>query len=351
MTFSNNTHNIIKHEKFDQIQREIAIFISTASPGDMLFIEGPYAVGKKTAVNQIAGCFAEAALDQDPDNNQIMPVVSFFAPSISDTKVYLRSFLNTWTQQLIPQSASNVLKLALSDREITDVSQADDRREARIKALMQGRKTGILIIHNAERIQAYNESRSKSKVCLFDVIHAISQDVGCIVIFTGCFGSLDNDNATSNVIAASRVVDFPAYNFRYEEEFKSWKKLVDEVKKELPSAYHPSLKKMEGNLTVGSLGCVGLLKQWFQRASKLKSSPNFSSVPFGECVLLTANNNEKLDLLSNELYRSTFQELESDKEIRRAIGLVKPQKSRKKNSRPFKRNPCSDHVPPREEQM
>jgi hypothetical protein len=216
---------------------------------------------------------------------------------------------------------------------------------------MHGRKTEILIIHNAERIQAYNESRSKSKVCLFDVIHSIAQDVGCMVIFTGAFGSFDCDNSTSNVIAKSRVVDFPAYNFRIDEDFESWTALVDEVKAELPSAYLPSLKQLEAQLAVGSLCCIGLLKEWLQKASTLKMSNDYSKISFEECLLETMNDNEKLGLLSNELYRSSFKEHESDKEIRKTIGLVKPRKAKKKKSKPFTRNPCSDYVPPREEQL
>jgi hypothetical protein len=332
------------HFYFEHTQNEIKLFLKTATAGEMLFIEGPRDVGKKTAIHRIARDFANEIMEADSDNDQIMPVISFKAPALGDLKYYTRSFLNHWIEELIPQSADILLKLALQDRELADNSQLDDRRKTRIRTLMKGRETRIMVINEAQRLTEYDRARRLSKSCIFDVIQSIAEEAGCVVVFTGEFGSFDRERVTSNVIESSTVIDFPAYYFSFQEDYDDWGDLIDAIKLELPQPYRKSFSEMEGHIMVGSLGCLGLLKKWLNKAITLKKSAGYSDKSFSECLEITQPDLENLDLLSDDLYRHQFTNKTEAQDIRRKLGLTKKNKPKSKKKRAFKRNSKGDPV-------
>lgn len=334
----------IPHFYFENTQKQINLFLKTASAGEMLFVEGPRDVGKKTAVQHVVRDFANGMLDADPENDQIMPVISLTAPPLGEPKYYIRTFLNNWIEELVPQSADILLKLALQDREIIDVSQSDDRRYARVKTLLKGRETKVVVVHEAQRLTEFDLARRLSKSCVFEVIQSIAEEVGCLVIFTGQFGSFDSERVTSNVIAASQIVDFPAYYFSYQEDCGDWGDIIETIKGELPQPFRKSFKDMEGHIMVGSLGCVGLLKKWLNKAVTLKMSGGYSDISFSECLQKTQPDLECLDLLSGDLYRHQFTSKSEGKDIRRKIGLTKKNVPKNNKKRAFKRNSKGDPV-------
>lgn len=336
----------IKHFYFESVMDSVTLFLATAKPGKMLFVEGPHNVGKKTAVQRALRPFANDLLDLDPDNDQIMPVISFSAPSLSKPDNYMRSLLNSWTEALIPMSANDLLRLALMDREIVDASKEDDRRENRIKSLLHGRETKVVLIHYAERMSDFNRAKSRSNLCIFEKVQSIAEEAGCVVIFTGTFGTFDKDRIKDKVIDASDVEDFPAYNFDLVDDYYDWRDLVDQTLDELPASYRTDVKKkMEGQIIVGSLGCFGRLKDWFQQAEAVKMMPGGSKLSFIDCLQKTAPDLDKLSLLSNALYRAQFtQAADADVDIRKVIGLTKASKPKKSKKRAFKRATKCDPV-------
>ena len=334
----------INHELFLVTQNKVRVFLDTASPGEMLFIEGPVDVGKKEAINRIAKDIALNILSEDPDNDQIMPVISFFAPALHNNTLYIREILNTWMDQLIPQSAEIELQMALRDREIIDFSQADDRRISRIKTLLRGRNCKIIIIHQAGYLRAFEKSKKHSEQRVFNLIHSIAKETGSVVVFTGPFGTFDTERSIPETTAASQVIDFPAYLFNEEDAISDWLDLVDMIKNELPGAYHSAFRELEGTLMEGSLGCFGLLKKWLQKAVSLKKSNGYESISFSECLLQTRPDANKLQLLLDDLHRDYLEEKSNYKDIRARIGMTKPKKSRNGKRGRIKRSASRDPV-------
>jgi len=338
----------IKHFYLEKVMDTVSLFLVTARPGKMLFVEGPHNVGKKTTVQRALKPFANDLLDLDPGNNQIMPVISFNAPSLSKPDNYMRSFLNAWTEALIPMSENDLLRLALMDREIVDASKEDDRRESRIKSLLHGRETKVVVINYAERMSDFNRAKARSNQCIFEKVQSIAEDVGCVVIFTGTFGTFDKDRMKDKVIDVSEVEDFPAYNFDIVEDTDDWLDIVEQVLDELPASYRKDItKKMEGKIITGILGSFGRLKDWFQQAEAIKIRSQGSTLSFLECLSKTAPDLDKLNALSNSLYRTQFIDVaDADIDIRKAMGLTKASKPRKSKKRAFKRKTMCDYVSP-----
>lgn len=321
-------------------------FLANGKTGDLLFLEGPCGVGKKTLLTYKSMEYLHEHLTE-LQHSQVKPIVGFPVPEVEDKDTFLRSFYKAWIGALIEQSSEDLMSLVENERDALDASVANDVRKRRVVTYLKQRQARLVLIGKAYHLRQWDQIRPKNTSSIFESILSIAEEAGCKVIFYGEFGIFDENQSSRAIIDKSKVVDLPAYRLEDPKEAKAWRSLVYTVGKYLPGYMANTLNKNVNLVTYGSLGCIGRLIEWIDRAKAIKMSGK-SSKEFIQCLKETKLSEHELALLCPGLHRARLQPNLSEKEMRKRVGLVAEVKEtpRKGNKKPFSRAPKRDYVPP-----
>lgn len=338
--------NIIDHSHFLEADRKVGQFLTNGRMGDFLFLEGPSGSGKKALLAFKTLEYLHQHLTE-LQHSQVKPVVGFPVPEVEDKETFLRSFYKTWIGALIEQSSEDMMSLVENERDALDVSVGNDVRKRRVVTYLKQRQAKLVLMGKAYYLRQWDEIRPKNTSSIFESISSIAEEAECKVIFYGEFGIFDENKSSRAIIDKSKVVDLPAYRLEDPKEARAWRSLVFAMGKYLPGYMANTLNKNVNMVAYGSLGCIGRLIEWIDRAKAMKMAGK-SSKEFTQYLKETMLSEHELALLCPGLHRAQLQPNLSEKEMRKRVGLVVNVKGtpKKGNNKPFARTPKRDYVPP-----
>lgn len=140
-------------------------------------------------------------------------------------------------------------------------TEADLRKdvEQRLKDL----KTVFILIDEVQHIFKYGGKIGEKNL---DILKSLSNITGCRIVGFGTYESSFTIRRSAQLARRTKLIEFPPYNAT---ESASWKNFVSAymgLLAHIPMQLDKTLSKEVNAIFIGACGCVGILKDWCQRA-------------------------------------------------------------------------------------
>lgn len=353
-------------------------------PGSTSIVQfyGPSGAGKSTLLHKLEERLierAQLAMMNDPAH---IPFVRVNAPAIQRGSFHFRELFKRVLRaanepciqykQLPPRGPVS----EHSKRILNRFTSTDDVRLG-VERLIQYRSIPLIIVDDAMHIAKVLEHRQL--INNVDVLKDFAKETGATIILGGTAEVLPLVDLSAQNIRLSWDIEYPHYDWRDDGERTAFcqallsmlyyiDKMIS-VPKELYQSYWEEFYS-------GSLGCIGVLKDWLTRALKLALTEEATTLSRSHCVR-TRWATQQLTKMAEELREGAIAmaerrrgraDLQPDEQqdsrqsnadavaLRRLLGMEaaatpedqptnkQPLKKSQKRRRPGKRNPTRDQV-------
>ena len=271
----------IKHDKFDMVSNEIINWRNITSGRNLIVIVGPPASGKTTSIKRLH----ESDIENNGNFSSIFLEVPAFYDRIFDWEAFYQLIAKKIHDPFYDKKGYTLGKKSKKDKiELLRNSIADQVK-------LRGMNTFYL--DEAHRFNRISKSDFyKNQMENIQYFTSISE---VLFIMAGTYELLNLLEFQPQLARRTLVIPFSRFNF--DIEFFS---ILGIFEKQLPLYKTPDLISNADYLYHGSLGCLGLLKDWLLDALKLSINPN-SSNDFFKNLHVTQPNEKTLIEIINDI--------------------------------------------------
>ena len=294
--------HLIQLNVFDQILEAI----DELPLGSFIFVYGPTGVGKTTLISRVVKELIikyEQEMIKDLD---FMPVVSTQIASI-DTIFYIRDY---YKRCLLAMHEPMLEKKIMSERKIRKDypsipaewipqgrnADKSDLRGALEKALI-GRKVRFYLIDEAQHV--ITGSSGRSAIAHLNTLKSLANITDVTHVLFGTY-ELITDGLNGQMNRRSESIHFHRYRLDVEDEMDEFKTLICKFQQHMPLEVQPDLADLTDYMYVHTLGCVGILKNWLNRALR-RTLRQKEQILTKSILDQTALPNRKLNQLAREI--------------------------------------------------
>ncbi len=262
---------IVAHPRLKEVYQALLEAIEQPTGGSLIFVFGPTGVGKTTLRLRVEQQLIEVALaklSQDPSR---IPVVGIeaIAPESGqfNWKDYYRRALANLDEPLIADKVDYGIQGIHRNAEGRLVFRytlaTTELRQALEKCLLHRRPTAF-IVDEAQHFKKV--SRGRRLLDQMDAIKSLANITGTMHVLVGTYELLDLTNLSAQLSRRSIDIHFPRYRPDWPGDVETFKSILLTFQQHLPLAEEPDLVGLYDYLYEGSVGCVGVLKEWLNRA-------------------------------------------------------------------------------------
>jgi hypothetical protein len=222
--------------------------------------------GRRRRVEQQLIDEALPALAQDPGR---LPVVALEAVAPESGQFHWKDY---YTRALV------ALNEPLLDRKVVvnaavnpDAVRPTIRRSASAPALrwvleqcLRQRRVGVCLVDEAQHLKRLASGRRL--LDQMDTLKSLAATTGTMHVLIGTYELLGLTNLSAQLSRRSVEVHFGRYRATVDKDRLAFKSVLLTFQRQLPVSEEPDLVGLWERLYEGSLGCVGVLKSWLNRA-------------------------------------------------------------------------------------
>lgn len=291
----------VQHDLQKQALDQIQFLTLYCSSIDFVVLAGPTGVGKTHLLRRLVLAIWQAFAELVRSEPSCVPVlfttaVAHGARSFDFKRLYRDGLLGL-RDVFVDRRAAPVSRKAccsLIDRTATTIS---DMRTALERELKE-RKTKVWIIDEAQHILL--GGKSGSVVDQFEVLKSIAQTAGVKLILCGTYRLPDLLRISGQVMRRSSTVQYNRYRAHRKEDLIQLGNVALSLMSALPVDEYPNAAQNIQFLHAGSLGCVGVLKDWIARAWASAHFEGRRTITL-EDLERTKIDNEALELMADEI--------------------------------------------------
>lgn len=262
----------IMHTLLKQAMDELLEAIRFAGPRRLIFTYGPAGVGKSTLGNIVCEQIIRARLEQLMEDLESIPAAQAeMPPPPSGTFSWaeaLRSMLMALGEPLIDFKMAPRKKIEGIDIPGYDRSNTRRYLHAYEKA-MSHRRPEIMLLDDAHYLGKVPTKRLTNQL---DVVKYLASKTGTPHGMLGTYDLLQLRNLTGQISRRSSIdVHFRRYK-NTDADVSDFEDAVFTFQEALPVVVSPDLSPYIDYLMEGSVGCVGNLKEWLNKALELALS-------------------------------------------------------------------------------
>jgi energy-coupling factor transporter ATP-binding protein EcfA2 len=361
--------SIIEHSNFKQCLQQLRELVQMKTSTRIVLVTGPTGAGKTTAREQFAKELEALAADEIKENPEM---VAYGACSVKAPGPTAFSWKDTYLQLLLSLHHPFVdAKLGRAPKELkTDAGanvrkmtpdtahrQSNDRLFRVLQRTISHRRPKALIFDEAHHL--LRVSSSQTLVNQLEHIKYIADETQTLFILFGTYELIELMDLSSALIRRREIVHFPRYTYDSKDPAKSLKAFADVVAvfaRDLDEMSEQSLLLQVPYLYQGSVGCVGVLRDWLFRAYSRAKTTKRAIITKAILEKTILSPGDRLELIKDvkngeEYFRKRLlhetnylielgfipPEGKSDEELETPSGK-RPKK------KPFQRNPHNDPV-------
>jgi energy-coupling factor transporter ATP-binding protein EcfA2 len=257
---------MVRHPYFRTALLDVLKLVTRSGPWLLIFLMGPTGVGKSALLEQLKRVVVGVVRNKLREDFSMLPFISIVArePRIGnyDWNAHDRDILEAAKDPLIKYK----LPMPIEEWQKTHKSKAPPRKalgrdlQFAAEEELRQRKPPVLIIDEAQHIARITSHRMLSSQV--QVLKTTAKTTGVRQLLAGTEKQLKSlCNLDAQLSRISREVYLPAYQFT-EQGFELFVKVVLRFQRHLPLPEAPNLKPLSEYLFQGSLGRVGILKDW-----------------------------------------------------------------------------------------
>jgi energy-coupling factor transporter ATP-binding protein EcfA2 len=258
-----NTY-IIAHPLLRKVHADLMQVIHHPIGISLITICGPTGAGKTTLIQVLDSKIREEKAGEMMENPGVLPIVRVEAPAPDsgdfDWGDFYYRFLQATEEPLIDYKEIRPASQRTYGRRNT---HAELRRA--VEACLQHRQTKIVIIDEAQHIAKVKGSGAKVAHNM-DALKSLSNLSGVLFVLAGTYETTRLLEQSGQLGRRTTSIELRRYRRTSEDEI-AFKNVLHQFQIRIPLPNKPDLMKNWEQLYEGSLGCVGILKDWLKRAT------------------------------------------------------------------------------------
>jgi len=262
---------VIAHSHLKTVTDELRRAIQEPAGRLLILVIGPTGVGKTTLrlrIEQELKQRFSTADEQDPGR---IPVVGFeaVAPdsgSFSWKDYYpraLRALEEPLIDYKIDYATRQVFRNQAGEFTVTSRVANNELRQAMEQALRHRRPSAVLI----DEAQHFTKMASGRRLSdQLDCLKSLASLTGCVHVLFGTYELLPCRNLSAQLSRRSIDIHFPRYRAEHPDDVLAFQRAIFSFQRHLPLEQEPDLWRDWEYCYTHSIGCIGILKDWFTRA-------------------------------------------------------------------------------------
>ncbi len=262
---------MIAHSHLKTVSDELRRAIQEPAGRALILVIGPTGVGKTTLRLRIEQELKQRFSTADEQDSGRIPVIGFeaVAPDSGSFswKDYYRRALRALEEPLIDYKIDYATRQVFRNQagEFTVASRVDNNelRQAMEQALRHRRPSAVLI----DEAQHFTKMPSGRRLSdQLDCLKSLASLTGCVHVLFGTYELLPCRNLSAQLSRRSIDIHFPRYRAENPDDVIAFQRAIYSFQRHLPLAQEPELWKEWEYCYTHSIGCIGILKDWFTRA-------------------------------------------------------------------------------------
>jgi AAA domain len=259
----------VAHPHLKAVSDALRRAIQEPGGASLIFVVGPTGVGKTTLRLRIEQELKQRFLETGEPHPGRIPVVGFeaVAPDSGNFswKDYYRRALQALEEPLIDYKRDNPHASRGRDGEWPMAARvcSPELRQALEQALRHRRPAAVLI-DEAQHLTKMASGRRLSDQ--LDCLKSLASLTGCVHVLIGTYELLPCRNLSAQLSRRSIDMHFRRYRADNPDDAIAFQRVIFSFQRHLPLAQEPELWRDWEFCYTRSMGCVGILKDWFTRA-------------------------------------------------------------------------------------
>lgn len=267
----NDYRDIISgHPHFNTAYKKLRKAIRHAVIGNLIFLFGPTGVGKSTLLKYLIREILKELNEETSADASILPIVRIEVDYPSSRQFswieFYRSGLKALQEPLIDKKLQNMparSRIDLMTKDLEHNAPGHALKVAFFNALSK-RKVKILLFDEAHHFAKGFEG--EKLIEQLEYLKSMANKNNKIIVLAGTYELIAFLNRSGQLSRRGRDVHFPRYKAIEEKEKKQFISIVKAFKNNSPLGWGDEILKATEYLYTYSAGCIGILKEWIDRA-------------------------------------------------------------------------------------
>ena len=274
------------HPQLQSVCDQIMPIVRSPAGVDIIIVVGPTGAGKSTLVELLVKRITEMALPSLEEDRGRLPVVEFKIPatergSFRWTDFWIR-YLTRLENPLVPfcrRQAGGTLRREGDSLRIASNNDLGDLARA-VEAGLYQRGPAATIIDEAQHLMRIASGRKV--LDHLDVIKTMADMTGVLHILIGTYDLVATLELNGQLSRRATTLHFPRYDANNPEHLLSFVASLNEFQNHLPLAVTPDLMRHKKEIYAYSCGCIGILKNWLERALSAALDTDAKTITFAD---------------------------------------------------------------------
>lgn len=255
------------HRRLKEVDKQIVAALNEPAGAGFMFVIGPTGIGKTTARKVIYRRIIDQARNEMLSDPGYLPIAGFSASTLGKNSY---NWHDHWVRSL--ESLCEPLiehKKLLGDMSTASVS-GNSRMRERVAALRRSfensaqiRRLRTFLIDEAHHLTYVSEKMLRYQL---EAIKSAADESKALHVLFGTYELLLLRNASGQLGRRAVTVHFDRYRADSDDDVISFTEAVKSFQVHMPLVQAPDLLPHLEYCFERSLGCIGLLKDWFSRA-------------------------------------------------------------------------------------
>jgi AAA domain len=274
------------HPQLQSVCDQIMPIVRSPAGTDIIIVVGPTGAGKSTLVELLVKRITEMALPALEEDRGRLPVVGMKIPATergsfrwSDFWIRYLSQLENPLAPFCRRTAPRTLRREGDSLRISSNNNLGDMARA-VEAGLSQRRPFATIIDEGQHLMRIASGRKV--LDHLDVIKTMADMTGVLHILIGTYDLISNLELNGQLSRRATTVHFPRYNANDKDHFLSFVSALNEFQNHLPLGVTPKLMENKKEIYAYCCGCVGILKNWFERTLATALDRNAETITFDD---------------------------------------------------------------------
>jgi energy-coupling factor transporter ATP-binding protein EcfA2 len=260
---------ILHHKMIDIVHKTLKLDFVESSEHLIALVTGPTGVGK-SRLCQLFLSELYAGYDGVTEDHVVkeLPAIYVEAPVHSSSSFAWKDFYLRVLDALYemgnikvygqPRVAGDEKGRVISSRSRTE---QDIRKD--VERRLQDLSTVYILIDEIQHIFKYGGKTGEKNL---DILKSLANITSCRIVGFGTYESSFSIERSAQLARRTKNIEFPSYDANDKESWKNFTSAYMGLLAHVPMQLDKSLGSESEAMFIGSCGCIGILKQWCQRA-------------------------------------------------------------------------------------